>query len=130
MDDLKAKLGSRFLEYDNEKTGNMVFIHLSVLMMLFVAHLSGATVEFCNWDSDKEAFMHKVLASNHDEVLLFISDTSCDETVEDLYRVTDYLEAVRPDVKVCPKKSEWSWCQQKVGDIRTLDDVARESNAW
>lgn len=74
--------------------------------------------------------MHKVLTSNHDQVLLFISNTSCDETAEDLYRVTDYLEAVRANVKVYPKKSEWSWSLPKVGDIRTLDDVARESNTW
>ncbi|KJZ68370.1 hypothetical protein HIM_12237 [Hirsutella minnesotensis 3608] len=128
--DLKDKIGPWFLEYDNDEARNVVFIHQSVLMMLFAARLSGATVEFCNWESDKKTLMHRVQSSNHDQVLLFISDTSCDETVEDLYRATDYLEAVRANLKVYPKKSEWSWCQQKVGDIRILDDVAQQSNAW
>ncbi len=107
--DLKDKLGPFFLEFDNDKARNVVYVHQSVLMMLFVTRLSDATIEFYNWESDKEAFIHEVLASNHNQVLLFISNTSCDKTAEDLYRVTDYLEAVRANVKVYPKKSEWSW---------------------
>ena len=128
--DLKDKLGPFFLEFDDDKARNVVYVHQSVLMMLFVGHLSRATIEFYNWESDKDAFVHNVLGPNHDQVLIFISNTSCDETAEDLYRATDYLEAVRANVKVYPKKSEWSWSLQKVGDIRTLDDVAQQSNTW
>ncbi|EJP69825.1 uncharacterized protein BBA_00694 [Beauveria bassiana ARSEF 2860] len=130
MGDLKDKLGPLFLEFDDDKARNVVYVHQSVLMILFVARLLNATVEFYNWKSDKEAFTRKALASNHDQVLLFISNTSCDETAEDLYRVTDYLEAVRANVRVYPTKSEWSWTLQKVGDIRTLDDLAQGSNTW
>ena len=130
VDNLRVKLGPWFLEYDNDKSRNVAFIHQSVLMMLFAAHLSGATVEFYNWETDEEAFTHKALASNNDQMLIFISDTSCDETVEGVYRVAHYLEAVRANVRVYPKRSEWSWCQQKVGDVRTLDDIARVSNTW
>jgi len=99
MDDLKAKLGPSFLKYDNDKARNVAFIHQSVLLILFAAHLSGATVEFYNWESDEEAFTRRVLGSDHDQVLLFISDTSCDETAEALYRVAHYLEAVRANVR-------------------------------
>lgn len=130
VDDLKDRLGPCFLEYDSDKARNVVFVHQSVLMMLFAARLSGAKVEFCRWAKDPETLMRRVLTSTHDQVLLFVSDTSCDETVEDLYRATDYLEAVKPNLKVYPKKSEWSLCQQKVGDIRTLNDLAQQSNAW
>lgn len=127
---LKDKLGPGFLEFDDDNIRNVAYVHQSVLMMLFVAHLSSTTIEFYNWETDKQSFMHEALASHHDQVLLFISNTSCDETAEDLYSVTDYLEAVRANFKVYPKRSEWSWCLQKVGDIRTLDDAAQQSNAW
>ena len=130
VDDLSANLGPCFVDCEDNEGRDTVYIHQSILMMLFVAHWSGATVEFYNWESDEGSFVRKVLTSNYDQVFLFISDTSCDRSMEDLYRATDYLEAVRADVAVYPKKSEWSWCQQKVGDIRTLDDVAQESNAW
>jgi hypothetical protein len=33
-------------------------------------------------------------------------------------------------VRVYPKKLEWSWTLQKVGDIRTLDDLAQGSITW
>ena len=127
---LKTNLGPCFVDYDDDEGDDTVYVHQSILMMLFVAHWSSATVEFYHWESDEGSFVRKVLTSNYDKVLLFISDTSCDEGMEDLYRATDYLEAVKAGVAVYPKKSEWSWCQQKVGDIRTLDDVAQESNAW
>ncbi|OAA71129.1 hypothetical protein LEL_09720 [Akanthomyces lecanii RCEF 1005] len=130
LEKLKDKLGPHFLEFDDDKVRNVAYVHQSVLMMLFVAHLSSATIEFYNWELEKHAFMHEALASHQDQVLLFISDTSCDETAEDLYSATDYLEAVRANFQVYPKKSEWSWSLQKVGDIRILDDAAQESNTW
>ena len=130
VDDLRARLGPCFVDYDDDEGHDTVYVHQSILMMLFVGHWSGATVEFYNWESDEGLFVRKVLASNYDQVLLFMSDTSCDGRMEDLYRTTDYLEVVKAGVTVYPAKSEWSWCQHKVGDIRTLDNVAQESNGW
>ncbi|KAM4062529.1 hypothetical protein HRG_011249 [Hirsutella rhossiliensis] len=127
--DLEARLGSSFIEYDSN---GVVFIHQSVLMMLFAVHISSATVDFCNWKLDEQNLIHTVQNSSCDEVLVYVSDTSCDTSglVRRLYDTTDYLEAVMGNMRVYPSKTELSWCRNKVGDVRVMDDIAAKLQTW
>ncbi|KAI1358856.1 hypothetical protein F5Y08DRAFT_332772 [Xylaria arbuscula] len=103
--------------------------------MAYAKHTLGTHVEFRNWKwvhdtIDKPNFIPDQLASH--PLLVFISTTVCDGpkdtlSIQNFYEKIRFIAMQHGNMRVYPNALEMQQAHLKIGDIRALDIIAKQS---
>ncbi|EWZ78776.1 hypothetical protein FOXG_21512 [Fusarium oxysporum f. sp. lycopersici 4287] len=128
---MQRELGKAFIR---RVTGEPI-IHQTIVSMLFARAKDHVEADFKPWDwliseIQKDSLGDYITKKKASRVLILLSNTTSEWrqiSVSDLYSHLRRLSVFDGRLCICPSEVETQWAGCKIGDISTLDRIARDA---